>query len=492
MTGGPVGQATQQAGRMAGGGELLVGIDVGTTRVKALLVGPDGGELGQAERPTPWQQSGGGTWADPVRLAGLAVEVAVEVAGLAEQRGARIAGVGVTGMGEAGALVDGSDAPLAPVVAWHDPRGDHDRIAAAIGTDAFQRGTGMPLDAQPSVSKLLWLQRTEPAAARAVRFHSVPEWVVLALGGDPVSELSLASRTGLLGLADAQPWQPAVDLLGRNLLAEPVPAGAPAGRVGAGPGIPGVQPPSTLPAALTGAALTVAGHDHQTASLALGAARDGAMVDSFGTAEALVRCVKAPVDPDAVARLARAKVSIGWSVVPGHCTVLYGLLTGMTLERLAPVLGGVDRETRRALGEAALKALADGTVPAGPVLHDRDGGSYLGPLAPGLTPGAVWAAAVEQLADRAGSSIAMVDDEVGPHREVVLTGGWVRNPAVLAAKRARYGAAVRSTEVNEAGAVGAAFLAGVAAGLFDRPTHDGVPHWQDPGPHGPDRREETL
>jgi sugar (pentulose or hexulose) kinase len=479
-------------GRTGHGGDgLLVGIDMGTTRVKALLLAPDGRELGHAERPTPWQQVDGGTCTDPLLLASLGVQVAVEVTGLAEQLGARVAGVGVTGMGEAGVLVDAGNAPLAPVIAWHDPRGDHDRIAADLGKDAFQRGTGMHLDAQPSISKILWLRRRVPGCAAAVRFHSMPEWVVLALGGRSVSELSLASRTGMLGLAEPQPWQPVTDLLGGRLLADLAVAGEPAGTVGGGPGVPGVTPAGGLPAALAGAALTVAGHDHQTASLAVGAARDGALLDSFGTAEALLRCVKAPVDPAAVGRLADRRVSVGWSVVPGHCTVLFGLLTGMTLEQLAPMLGGVDRETRRALGRAALDVAA-ADLPDGPVLHERDGQTLVGPLAPGLTPAAVWAAAVEQLADRTADAIGLLDAEVGPYRDVVLTGGWVRNPAVLAAKQHRYGSAVRSAPaVNEAGAVGAGFLAGVAAGLLDRPPHDGVPHWQDH--HDPlpgSRREE--
>ena len=43
--------------------------------------------------------------------------------------------------------------------------------------------------------------------------------------------------------------------------------------------------------------LTVAGHDHQTAAFALGAAVDGALFDSLGTAEALLRTVRAPLVP---------------------------------------------------------------------------------------------------------------------------------------------------------------------------------------------------
>ena len=211
-----------------------------------------------------------------------------------------------------------------------------------------------------------------------------------------------------------------------------------------------------------------------------------------------MRCVRAPVHPQAVGRLADHRISVGWSVVPGHCTVLHGQLAGMTLEHLAPVLGGVDRESRRALGDAALAALADAATHAatdaagaplpGPLLHERDGGTYLGPLAAGLTPGTVWACAVDQLADRADAAIGLIDAEVGPHRDVVLTGGWLRNPAVVAAKRARYGTAIRSPDaVDEAGAVGAAFLSGVAAGLLERPPHDTVPQWHEIR-HGEDDR----
>jgi sugar (pentulose or hexulose) kinase len=462
-------------------GDLLIGLDLGTTRVKGLLITAGGRQLGQAERPTPWRHADGGTEADPLLLAAAGVAVAVELAGLAKRLGARVAGVGLTGMGEAGVLVDAANRPLNPVIAWHDPRGDHAAIEAAIGRDVFQQGTGMHLDAQPSLSKIQWLVRTRPGCGQAVRFHSVPEWVLLALGGRPVSELSLASRTGLLSLTDRSPWQPAGTLVGRSLLADLILAGEPAGLAGEGAGIPGLPGPSPaeLPAELAGAALTVAGHDHQTAALALGAGRDGTLLDSIGTAEAMVRCVRAPLDPAAVGRLADRRVSVGWSVVPDHYTVLHGLLTGMTLERLAPMLGATDREGRRALGQAAL--LVDTGSEHRQLLRELDGQVFVGPLTEGLSPAAVWAAAVQQTADQADRAIDLIDSEVGPHRDVVLTGGWLRNPAVLAAKRARYGAFVSSgldDAMNEAGAVGAGYLAGVAAGLLTRPPVDGLPHWQ--------------
>ncbi|MEA2271047.1 MAG: hypothetical protein QOC64_3657, partial [Solirubrobacteraceae bacterium] len=58
-----------------------------------------------------------------------------------------------------------------------------------------------------------------------------------------------------------------------------------------------------------------------------------------------------------------------------------------------------------------------------------------------------------------------IDAVAGPRRKVVVTGGWSRDEAVMATK-ARLGG-VQAPPVIEAGARGAALLAGVAAGVFE-------------------------
>src|SRR5207244_11256738 len=136
-----------------------------------------------------------------------------------------------------------------------------------IGLDAFQSAVGMPLNAQPSLTKIVWLQRENAELAGATHFLSVPEWAVVSLGGSPVSELSLASRTGLLDLGEAVPFSGAVELLGRNLLSEIVIAGTPTGQARH----------EALPAGAGGPALAVVGPAHQAAAPAAGAGRpDGA------------------------------------------------------------------------------------------------------------------------------------------------------------------------------------------------------------------------
>lgn len=435
--------------------ELFVGVDVGTARVKAVTVDGHGAVRGAAERPTPWSHHAGQTEVAPAALVRLAETVAAEAATASRGPGGdhdRVLAIGVTGMSETGVLVDGHDSPLAPAIAWYDPRGEVDTIARELGAETFQRTTGLPLTALPTLTKLLWLRRSRPRTKGAVCFYSVGEWVVRGLGGDPVAELSLASRTGLLDLHAACPWDAASNLLdSRSLLPELVVAGTPAGRAG-----------DRVPSILRGAVLTVAGHDHQVAAYGVGAATDGALFDSLGTAEALVRTILPPLPPELVGALTAQGMSVGWGVVADHLSVLTGLPTGLTLDRIATMLGVTTSADRVALGERALSVQADDSTLR--LVNPGDDHFGIDGITDGVTPAHLWRAAVDGMALEAERRVARIDALVGPYRRVVAAGGWLHNPAVLAAKRRQYGA-MSITDVAESGAYGAALLAASAAGV---------------------------
>jgi sugar (pentulose or hexulose) kinase len=447
---------------------ILIGVDIGTARVKALGLALDGSELAQVEHATPWTRNGNQAEMDPGELAALVqATVAAIPAEIARGRheGIEVVAIGVAGMAEAGVLIDARGRPVAPILAWHDPRGDVEVVRREVGEEAFQRAVGMRLNAQPSLAKILWLQRARAEAASAALFLSLPEWGVYRLGGLPVSELSLASRTGLLDIGAMTPFAGAVALLGRDLLSETVTAGTAAG----------VASGDAVPASIRGAVLTVAGHDHQAAALAVGATRPGELFNSLGTAEALVRCVDGPLDPAVVGSLAGQGTTAGWGVVRGRYAVMEGLRTGLVLERVASLLGAHDRAARRLLGEEAHAVdLAD--IPPGLVVNDGDG-IALGALADGLPPAAVWAAVVRDLTAASACRLERITAAVGPHTKVTVAGGWTRNAAVLAEKRRQFGE-IEVSDLREAGATGAALLAGVAAGIVESAETDAAP-WSE-------------
>jgi sugar (pentulose or hexulose) kinase len=443
--------------------EVLVGVDVGTTSVKALAVTLDGRILTLASRETPWRHAGPLADADPRVLADVVMAVCAEAASTVEG-GATVRAIGVTGIAEAGVLIDTTGSPCAPALAWFDPRGDAASVRAVVAPRDFQRATGRRLNSKPSLMKVLWLLGHVPSSTAAVRHLCIAEWIVRALGGEEVSEASLASRTGMLDITLREPWPAAVDLVGDLLPAQRVWAGDPAGRAGG----------EAVPEILRGATLTVAGLDHQSAVFISGAATDGALFDSMGTAEALIRTVSGVLPVDRIEWLTDQDIDVDWSVLPDHQILLAGRLTGLSLERVSAMLGATDREARRALGDAAL--VLDRGDDAPRLVDVGNDALVLGGITDGISPGLTWRAVVEDLTDMAGVALEQMASVAGPHRSAVLAGGWTRNPMVADAKARQLGAH-RIVDIQEPGALGAAFLGGVAASVLSRPGADGVPAW---------------
>jgi sugar (pentulose or hexulose) kinase len=420
--------------------ELLLGIDVGTSACKAAIVDAHGVEVAHGQAPTPWEPVPTGAELDAETLLRAVVEAAREAIDRAPE--GAVAAIGVTSVAETGMLLDGAGAVLHRPVAWHDSRGAAEAQAIARDLPDFTQRTGLPASALCSLAKLEHLG-TDGAA----RWLNVGEWVVHRLGGRQVSELSLSSRTGLLDLEPAAPYADALAWAGLpdDLMAEVVVAGADCGRSD-GAALPGTE----------GAVLTVAGHDHLVAGVGVGVIAPGDVLDSCGTAEALVR-VAAPQDAAARRRSAQAGVTVGWHVIEGRQALLAGVWSGLALREVLEVLG-TDRDE---LSAGAL-AIAPGEAPALELeLRSLDRPPV---RLPDAAPAAVWRAAIDTVARAVQELIAHIDAVAGPHTKVVVTGGWARDPAVFDAKR-RLGA-IEAPPVAEAGCRGAALLSGVAAGLY--------------------------
>ncbi|SDZ42601.1 Sugar (pentulose or hexulose) kinase [Micromonospora pattaloongensis] len=434
---------------------LLVGLDVGTTSSKAVVFTAAGQPVAQGRSVTPWTTTAQGAEMDPNAVLDSARE-ALALA-LADAPEGAVAAVGVTSMGESGVLLDGRGAPLGPVIAWHDTRdgAEVDDLKAAIGDDRFARHTGLPLRGQWSLTKHRWLLAHHPQLRAATRRLNIAEWVVRGLGGEEGAEQSLASRTGWLELSSRGWWPEALEWSGASasLMPELVTAGTPLGRVTAEAGLP----------RLTGAVLTVAGHDHQAATVGVGAAGPGDELDSCGTAEALIRTVPIGLDGDAVAKLAGAGITTGWHVLADRWCLLGGTQGGLALQRILALLGRTSRE----LPDLDRDALARNTPPLRVDGVDDEALTVSG-IGSGLTPADLWRAALEAVTAQAGSVHSAMSAVVGDHQSLVVTGGWARSHALLEVKRRVLGP-LRHSSVDEGGARGAALFAAMAAGLYATP-----------------------
>ena len=444
--------------------EVLVGIDVGTTRIKALAVGLDGAVLGEAETATPWDHDGACADVDAQVLADTAMRIAdacLDAPGVPDR--ASVRAVGVTGMAEAGALLDGQGRPCAPTLVWHDPRGLAEPIRDRVPREDFWRACGIRLNSKPSLAKVLYLYDAFPdARERAVRHLGVADWVIHAMGGDQVAERSILSRTGLYDVLADEPWQPATDLVGDLPAPRRIWAGEPAGIVG-----------DSAPSRLRGATLTSSGLDHESAAFAMGAMRLGVLTDSLGTAEALLRMFP-PVDRETVERFVARDVGVGWGIVPGYLCLVAGLLTGLSLERMAALLGLTGRDERRAVSTQSL-TVDRASVPFRIAEASHEGLALAG-VTEGLSPALAWRVAVEDLTALSTDLIDFIESVIGPRSEAMVTGGWSHDPAVAQAKRRQLGD-YSTSSVAEAAAMGAAYFGGIAAGVLDRPGPDKRPAW---------------
>jgi sugar (pentulose or hexulose) kinase len=442
-----------------GNGPLLAGVDIGTSSVKAAVVTCGGEELSWGKAPTPWAEVATGAECEPGAL--LERVFAALAAALRGAPEGPVASLGVTSFAETVVFLGREGSPVGPCIAWHDTRGEEEakELAEAFGAEAFSGLTGLRVSPVCTLVKLAWLARRGFPGFREPPTLALPVagWVVSALGGERVFEASLASRTGALCLAERAWWKEALEWAGTSAEAFPpvVQAGEPAGRV-----VPHAVTASPLER-LAGATLTLAGHDHLSVAAGLGAVGPAQVLDSCGTAEALVRA-SAPLDSRGVLGALGAGLTSGWHTLPGQYALMSGHSLGLLLERVLRLLR-IDGEAGLAALDREAASLSPGKVK---VSQERPFGepSVTG-FTEGTPPAALWAAALDSVSERAERTIRAMDAVAGPAAELVLGGGWARLPG-LRRRKAGLLPSVRWPAVMEAGARGAALFGGCAAGIF--------------------------
>jgi sugar (pentulose or hexulose) kinase len=436
--------------------DVVLGVDIGTTSSKAVAMSACRRGTPYVEQRTPWHSTGGGqTEIDPHRIVDVAVDLigrAVQAAGSAWGP-VRVRGIGVTGLAESGVLLDGAGRPAAPVIAWFDHRGSHEleQLGREVHGFAsrFERTTGLRWSSQASLAKLLWLRASGYRLSPASTWLSVPEWVVFALGGDPVREPSLASRTGLVDQGTGEPWPDALAAAG--LAAEILPGERPAGARA------GYLRRDGVVSDAAGAVLTVAGHDHPVAAIGVGAVEADELFNSSGTADVLARSIPGTLDETQRQHVVSAGWSIGRHVLPDTSLLLAGVSGGLLLRRVLAALGAESGQARAALDRASLGV---GDLPAGlSVTGDgRTQDDVVLRIQDDASPAALWTAAVRYTAAQTRFLLDDIEKIVGPHRRAVAAGGWTQMASVRAAKAAVIDA-MSFSPVVQPGVTGAALLA---------------------------------
>ncbi|MEP9389458.1 FGGY family carbohydrate kinase [Mesorhizobium sp. KR9-304] len=256
----------------------VIGIDIGTQSLKAVVVDSDLVLRGEASVPyQPYFPAPGWAEQDPalwLRALKPAIAGAIAASGLAP---ADIKGIAVSGQLD-GCVPVGTDGnALAPCVIWMDRRAVTEVVG--IDPDMIRERTGLVLDATHMAAKIRWMRRHVVEAQKAAIWHQPVSFVVAALCGRSVMDHALASTTMLYGL-DERAY--ADDLLAlfdidRGSLPEIGDATATAGTLGrAGADLTG------LPA---GTPVAVGTGDDFANPIGAGIVAPGTVACSLGTAE---------------------------------------------------------------------------------------------------------------------------------------------------------------------------------------------------------------
>lgn len=262
----------------------LLGLDVGTTGVKAIVFAEDGQSLGSAYREYPLFQPRPG-WAelDP-ELVWHAVCEAVREAVVATGDSDPVRALAVSSQGEAVVPVDQHLRPLAnSAVSFCTRTTGYERLwDGRLSERELYQITGQKLSHIYTVMKLMWLRDHEPAVFDEARlFLCYGDYVLARMGGEAAIDFSNAARTFCFDVRRACWSNEVLEPTGiqPERLARPAPCGTAVGRVARQVASDLRLPPDVL--------LVVGAHDQPAGALGAGVVSPGMAVDSIGTVECL-------------------------------------------------------------------------------------------------------------------------------------------------------------------------------------------------------------
>jgi xylulokinase len=440
----------------------VLAIDIGSSSTRVLVFALDGTVLAAESRPslvkmpTPDQ-----VVLDPEHLWRQILEM---ITGL-DRGGFAVHGIGVTA--QLGLVtIDREGAPVGEAILWSDRRAiaeaeELDRIAG----DVFRQLSGRRMTPELAAPRLKWLARHRPELYATIhRVMSLKDFIVFRLTSAIVTDETHASYSGLFDV-ERRYWSDELAALAgvdMAMLPRTFHASEAAGRL--------TKDAAEAMGLRSGTVVAVGASDGTVGTIGAGAVRAGVTVDVAGTTDVILHTVDRPMrDPKGAAILSAHALAGLWTI---------GGPTGLT--------GGAVAWTARLLGfpsaSAAEVALAGMLSKLGPgseglVFRPTLAGSRFPDwraeergLIAGIEtwhgPAHLFRAAEEGAAFTVASGLSALRRSGVDVKELVIVGGLATNPSALQLRADVLNVSVLPVLQQEASAVGAAMLAGLASGTL--------------------------
>jgi len=449
----------------------ILAIDAGTTGMTALVVDEEGAVLSKGYREFPQHFPRPG-WVehDPEDWWTGMLAAATDAMSSSGTRRSDVAAIGITNQRETTVLWDRRTlAPVAPAIVWQDRRTAPlcDELRDEGWEERVRERTGLVIDPYFSGTKLSWLLRNvdgarEAAAERTIAFGTVDSYLLarLTAGAVHATDRTNASRTMLFDIS-ALRWDE--EILERL---EVPPAVLPDVRQSSG--VFGTTDPDLF----LGIEAPVAGigGDQQSALFGQACFEPGATKNTYGTGSFVLMNLGDRAAPPPTGLLTTIACT-------GGDAVQYALegsifVTGAAVQWLRDGLGVIERSSDASeLAAAVPDAGGVYFVPALTGLGSPWWDPYARGTIIGLTRGTTRAhlvrAAVEAMAYQSRDVVDVMRSGSGTDvTELKVDGGGALNDTLLQLQADLLGVPVRRAAVAETTALGAAYLAGLGAGLW--------------------------
>jgi len=452
--------------------KTFLGIDVGTSAVKATLVDERGRVAGTASERQPLATPRPG-WAEqrPQDWWSATAKAVRKALRAARAPAARVAAVGLSGQMHSSVFLDGAGAVIRPALLWCDGRTTEQcrAITARVGEAQLARWVGNPALEGFTLPKVLWLREHEPAAwRRLAKVVLAKDYVRYRLTGALASEPSDASATLMYDPAARRWSEPLLRALelDASLLPDVGASTEVLGRV--------TREAAKATGLAEGTPVVGGGADNACGAVGVGLVAPGEAVASWGTSGTVLTPTAEPrVDPALRAHTFCHVVPDTWYLM-GVMLTAGGAFAWFARELARDLQKDGRRDVALALDAEAARVApgADGLtfLPylQGERTPHRDAaarGAFVGlSLAHGRAHLA--RAVVEGICFGLRDSLEIVRGLAPALDRVLVTGGGAKSAFVRRLQADVYGLPVVRVNREEGPAYGAALLAAVGAGAF--------------------------
>ena len=450
-------------------GSCLLGVDVGTSGVKAILVDESGDVVASATTPlilvTP--QPG---WAEQDPDAWWQAAISSIRALLESRSEARITAVGIAGQMHSSVFLDGQGDVIRPALLWCDGRTTAEcrEITESVGGESKLRDLARnPALEGFTLPKVLWLRNHEPQAFARLSTVLLPkDFIRHRLTGVLATEPSDASATLMFDTAERRWSTEILDAvrLPRSIVPDVGGSAEVLGRVTA--------EASALTGLATGTPVVGGGADNACGAAGVGVVMPGEAVASWGTSGTVLAPTSEPIVDPLLRAHTFCHVEPNTWYLMGVVLAAGGAFAWYRDQLARDVAGSPDANEYLNAEAAAISPGADGVtfLPylQGERTPHRDASmraAFLG-LSLAHSRAHLTRAVLEGVCFALRDSLSILQDLGLAPSQMLLTGGGARSTLVRRLQSEVFGLPVCTVNREEGPAYGAALLAGVGAGVY--------------------------